>query len=362
VQVKLVDVTKAYGDVEAVKSLSAEIGEGAFVTVVGPSGSGKTTLLRLIAGLVQPTSGNVLFDGRVANSIEPAQRNVAMVFQRYALYPLTAYENLALPLRAQALSRNEIVNKIDQIANLLGIQSLLHRRIANLSGGEQQRVALGRALVRDPSLFLLDEPLSNLDPSLRGKLIVELADLHNRLRITTVMVTHDPSEATALGQSIMVVKDGALIQYASPDEIFKLPRNRFVAEFTNEYRLSFVRGRVKLLNGQLAFLSNGCTWNFPEPSAGRSLELVGKEVELGLRPDNLILDASGDVRGTVLQVQRGASEYRSVLDTNVGRVIARTPVSSYVSEGASLRFRVIPDHGLLFDPDTKESLVYEPVK
>jgi len=303
-----------------------------------------------------------LFDGRIANSIEPSRRNVAMVFQRYALYPLTAYENLALPLRAQGLSRNDIANKIDQIASLLGIQGFLRRKITNLSGGEQQRVALGRALVRDPSLFLLDEPLSNLDPSLRGKLIVELADLHKRMRITTVMVTHDPSEAAALGQSIMVLKDGVLVHYASPDEIFKFPRNRFVAEFTNEYSLSFVRGNVRRSNGQLTFLSNGCTWDFLEPPTGTLLELAGREVELGLRPENLILDESGDLCGTVLQVQRGASEYRSVLDTNVGRIMAKTPVDSHVSEGASLRFRVIPNLGLLFDPDTKESLAYEPLR
>jgi ABC-type sugar transport system ATPase subunit len=242
--VALEDVTKEFpGGAVAVDHLSLEIADGEFVILVGSSGCGKTTALRMIAGLEKPTSGTIRIGGRVVNQVSARERDIAMVFQNYALYPhMTVYRNLAYPLRQKRMPRREIEKRVHEVAEMLSLETLLKRRPAELSGGQRQRVAMGRALVREPSVFLLDEPLSNLDAKLRVQMRAGLKRLHSRLGVTTVYVTHDQVEAMTLGDRIAVLSDGALQQLGHPQEVYDHPANVFVAGFIGSPPMNLLRG------------------------------------------------------------------------------------------------------------------------
>jgi ABC-type sugar transport system ATPase subunit len=230
--VRLTALAKTFGEVTAVRPLDLDVAPGELVVLVGPSGCGKTTVLRMIAGLEDPSGGTVAIDGRDVTSVEPADRDIAMVFQNYALYPhMTVAENLAFGLRMRRMPRSEIAARVDRAAVVLGLRGLLDRRPAQLSGGQRQRVALGRATVREPRVFLFDEPLSNLDAKLRAEMRQEIAALHRRLEATMIFVTHDQVEAMTLGHRIAVLRDGRLQQYARPLDLYREPANLFVAEF-----------------------------------------------------------------------------------------------------------------------------------
>jgi multiple sugar transport system ATP-binding protein len=290
--VSLADVTKVYaGGVKAVDRIAMEIRDREFVVLVGPSGCGKSTTLRMIAGLEEISSGTIMIGGRVVNDVPPKDRDIAMVFQNYALYPhMTVYKNMAFGLqlrrRALGLSRADIDRMVRETADLLGIRELLKRRPKALSGGQRQRVAVGRAIVRSPKVFLFDEPLSNLDAKLRLEMRSEIKRLQRRLATTTVYVTHDQEEAMTLGDRVVVMKDGVILQCSSPLNIYERPANRFVASFVGTPPMSFMDGRVVRRNGGLAFHGAGAeSISLPAGLAARLSNHVDQDMVLGIRPD-----------------------------------------------------------------------------
>ncbi|PYO96112.1 MAG: hypothetical protein DMD60_11600 [Gemmatimonadetes bacterium] len=282
----------------ALEEVSLEVSDGEFFVLLGPSGCGKTTLLRCIAGLEEPSAGEVLLDGRDVTRLEPAARDVAMVFQTYALYPhLTVRRNIAFGLEVRRVPAAEITRRVQQAAERLGLGTLLDRRPGELSGGERQRVALGRALVREPQVFLLDEPLSHLEPTLRSELRAELLELHRALRTTVVYVTHDQVEAMAMGQRIAVLERGRLRQVGTPAELYGRPEDVFVARFIGNPGMNLLKGRGRSTGDEGGVVDCG-TWSVPVP-----LERYEGEIYLGVRPEHVSLVApdqgvgAADVRG-----------------------------------------------------------------
>ncbi|HEY8446846.1 MAG TPA: ABC transporter ATP-binding protein [Thermomicrobiales bacterium] len=265
-EVILEEIVKTYGDVVAVDHVSLTVGDGEFVALVGPSGCGKTTTLNLIAGLIELSDGNIYIGDQLVNDLDPKDRDIAMVFQNYALYPnKSVYANLEFPLKMRGVPKSEREKRIRDTAALLGIEPLLNRRPRELSGGQQQRVALGRALVRNPKAFLMDEPLSNLDAKLRVQMRAELKRFHQELRATVIYVTHDQLEAMTMADKIAVMNGGVLQQYGSPDEIYSRPVNVFVAGFIGSPSMNFLRGRVTSENGVTSLVGDG--WQIPLSAA-----------------------------------------------------------------------------------------------
>ncbi|MHC4429379.1 MAG: ABC transporter ATP-binding protein [Planctomycetota bacterium] len=300
---RLEHVSKVYaGDLAAVLDLSLRVDDGEFMVVVGPSGCGKTTTLRLIAGLEAPTSGEIYIGGRPVNDVAPKDRDVAMVFQDYAIYPhLTVRQNLAFGLKLRRIERPQIEQRVGRAADLLGITGLLDRKPAALSGGERQRVAVGRAIVRDPRCYLFDEPLSNLDAKLRTQTRAELKALHGQLRTTTVHVTHDQEEAMALGQRVAVLAAGRIQQVGTPQEIYENPANSFVAGFVGDPAMNFVEGRVERQDKSLAFThGNDLRWPLPESATEPLAAHAGQPVIAGFRPQRLrSKPPGGAARGSI---------------------------------------------------------------
>src|SRR6266550_3744561 len=269
-QVTMRSLNKMYDEVHAVKDVNLDIGDKEFVVLVGPSGCGKTTTLRMVAGLESITSGRVLIDDKVINELAPMDRDIAMVFQNYALYPhMSVYDNMAFGLKMRKFDRADIAKRVQDAAEILGIQELLKRKPRQLSGGQRQRVALGRAIVRHPQVFLFDEPLSNLDAKLRVQMRVELKKLHDRLGTTAIYVTHDQVEAMTLGSRVVVMKDGWVQQVGEPLELYGKPANRFVAGFLGSPAMNFVEVTVADANGALWADTPGLRVKVPPASAGR---------------------------------------------------------------------------------------------
>ncbi len=283
-------ITKIYDRrVAAVSDLTLDVPDGQFMVLVGPSGCGKTTTLRLVAGLETPTSGGIHIAGRAMAGVSPRDRDVAMVFQDGALYPhMDVYANMAFALRMRKLSETEVRQRVVATADMLGIGGLLHRKPAALSGGERRRVALGRAIVREPAAFLFDEPLSSLDPALQRTMRSELKALHQRLATTTLYVTHDQAEAMALGQSICVLRNGRLQQVGSPDEIYNQPVNRFVAGFFGTPAMNFLTARVLKQNDSLSLEIAG--ESFDLRAHLRLAEHAGRTVLVGIRPHDISIE------------------------------------------------------------------------
>jgi multiple sugar transport system ATP-binding protein len=288
-RILLENVTKVFdGKVTAVSNFNLNVADGEFMVIVGPSGCGKTTTLRMIAGLEEVTSGNIYFDDSLVNNVPPRNRDVAMVFQNYALYPhMNVYQNMAFALKMRNVSRFEIKKRIEDTAKLLGIKHLLHRKPRALSGGQCQRVALGRAIVREPQAFLFDEPLSNLDTGLRLTTRAELKSLHQRLQTTTIYVTHDQAEAMSLGERICVVRDGEIQQTARPMEVYERPVNKFVAGFLGTPAMNFFTGGLKLKNDSAYFAIGNDALRLPERMKTVLQEYVGKQMIMGVRPENI---------------------------------------------------------------------------
>src|SRR4051794_27769433 len=280
------DLNKKYDDVHAVKNVNLEIRDREFVVLVGPSGCGKTTTLRMVAGLEDITSGEVSIDGRVVNDLPPMDRDIAMVFQNYALYPhMSVHDNMAFGLKMRKFERPEIERRVRQAAEILGIQALLARKPRQLSGGQRQRVALGRAIVRNPRVFLFDEPLSNLDAALRVQMRVELKRLHDRLETTAIYVTHDQVEAMTLGDRVVVMKDGLVQQEGAPLELYERPANRFVASFIGSPAMNFVS--TTIASDGLWADAPGVRLRVPPAKAERMRAYCGRRVILGIRPEAL---------------------------------------------------------------------------
>jgi len=289
-------VTKVFdGNVVAVKDMTLTIEDREFVVLVGPSGCGKSTLLRMVAGLEEVTGGEILIDDRLVNDVPPKDRDIAMVFQNYALYPhMSVYDNMAFGLRLRKYPKDEIDARVREAAEILGISTLLDRRPKALSGGQRQRVAVGRAIVRKPKVFLFDEPLSNLDAKLRVQTRTEISKLHERLKATIIYVTHDQVEAMTMGSRIVVMKDGVAHQVADPLSIYQRPVDQFVAGFIGSPAMNFVEGKLVPANGGLAFEGGGFSGSLSDAAASTLSEHGGRDVVLGIRPEDIYESADRD--------------------------------------------------------------------
>jgi len=289
-QVSIRKVVKAYeGGVQAVKGIDLEIEDHEFVVLVGPSGCGKSTTLRMIAGLEEITAGEIAIGGKVVNDIPPRDRDIAMVFQNYALYPhMSVFENMAFGLTLRKFPKEEIKRRVDNAARILDITSLLERKPKALSGGQRQRVAMGRAIVRDPKVFLFDEPLSNLDAKLRVQMRTEIKKVHQTVKTTTVYVTHDQVEAMTLADRVVVMNHGVIEQVGPPQELYHRPATRFVAGFIGSPAMNFIPARIENGSGALRLnLPNGIVLPVPAERTQRYAGMAGKEVLFGIRPEHL---------------------------------------------------------------------------
>ena len=329
--VVLKNVEKRFDKNTVVRNVNLEIKNREFVVLVGPSGCGKSTSLRMIAGLEEVTSGEIHIDGKRVNDVPPKDRDIAMVFQNYALYPhMTVYENMAFGLKLRKYPRSEIKARVNETAGILGIGHLLARKPKALSGGERQRVAVGRAIVRKPKVFLFDEPLSNLDAKLRVQMRTEISKLHNRLEATIVYVTHDQVEAMTMGDRIAVMKDGEVQQVAAPLELYEKPVNRFVAGFIGSPGMNFLEGRVVYHNGHAEFDEGSLRLPIPDGMGEALAPWRDKEITFGIRPEDITsTDSNKDwkeahqIRATVEVVEPMGSETFLYMTTGRYPFIAR---------------------------------------
>ena len=334
----------------ALQKFSLHIADGEFAVLLGPSGCGKSTLLRLIAGLDSPINGQIRMDGKVINALPPEQRDIAMVFQNYSLYPhLSVYDNLAFTLKNQRVPRDELDRRVREVAQALYLTKLLGRRPKELSGGQQQRVAIGRAVIRRPKLFLMDEPFSNLDPALRVQMRQVIRQLHETLGTTFLYVTHDQREALALGTRIAVMKDGMLRQFGTPAQIFNTPEDRFVAEFVGEPPMNFLEKLpVQSENGRsfVHILGQHYAVNCPP----------GQTVDAGFRPVHLVLSANG-FPAQVTQSLQADGELHLSLDADGTPLRAVLPSDTPLPlRGQVLHFQLSPKYLHFFDPETGKRL------
>ncbi len=361
----LENVRKCYGNHEAICDLSLEIQDREFFVILGESGAGKTTTLKMIAGVEPVTSGAILLNGQPIQNLTPEERDCAMVFETYALYPhLSVYENIAFPLRApkRRMSDNQIDQAVLRIARILGIDPFLDRRPATLSGGQRQRVALGRALVRQPAVFLMDEPLSHLDARLRNEMRTEIKTMRASFGSTIVYVTHDYSEALALGDRIAIMHRGRIEQVGTPSQVFRRPANRLVAESLGDPPMNFLAGTITLDQKRSVFTRG--SWRIPLPANPRLRECVGEEVCLGLRPQHIRLDrARPDTPFSLpskLFVQELLGDH-AVASVAVGDhlFMALCEADQAYSLDEPLYLSWAPEHMYLFLEDTGETLLAE---
>jgi multiple sugar transport system ATP-binding protein len=347
--VEIRNVRKAFGPVEVLHGVSVDIADGEFVVLVGPSGCGKSTLLRMLAGLENITAGEIAIDGKVVNTVPPKNRDIAMVFQNYALYPhMTVFDNMAFSLTLAKAPRAVMEQEVGRAAKILGLEQLLHRFPRQLSGGQRQRVAMGRAIVRNPQVFLFDEPLSNLDAKLRVQMRAEIKELHQRLKVTTVYVTHDQIEAMTMADKIVVMNGGNIEQAGRPLDLYDRPANLFVAGFIGSPAMNMVKGTV---SGSTLRMDDGTEWPLPvngaRPKEGPAI--------YGVRPEHLRLDPQG-IPATVQVVEPTGSE------TQVLMRIGGQPVVGAFRERVSARpgeiLPVRPDTALvhLFDQQSGQRL------
>jgi ABC-type sugar transport system ATPase subunit len=351
--VSLRDLTKAFEDTVAVADLNLDVADGEFVVLVGPSGSGKTTALRLVAGLERPTHGSIFIGERDVTDVPPKDRDIAMVFQNYALYPhMTVYENMAFGLQVRRFSKSEIGARVKEAAEILGIGPLLRRKPSQLSGGQRQRTALGRAIVRHPQAFLFDEPLSNLDASLRVEMRAELSQLQRRLGATILYVTHDQVEAMTMGQRIAVMNDGRLQQFAEPLEVYRRPANLFVASFIGSPAINLFEGELGVRDGGCVFGTGSFELNVPcgtTPPAGPAM--------LGVRPEDLRITDHGSFSAVVHVIEPVGSEmYIHLATGDETRVVARAPADTQVRVDERVGLDIPPDKVHLFRSDTGERI------
>ena len=364
--IELDGVSKVFANgVSAVRDVSLSIADGEFMIFLGPSGCGKSTTLRMVAGLETVTSGDILIGGKRVNDIDPADRNIAIVFQNYALYPhMTVRDNLGFGLKLRHVARSEIERRIADVSEMLGIGTLLTRRPSQLSGGQRQRVALGRALVREPQAFLLDEPLSNLDAKLRASMRTELIKLHRRLGTTMVHVTHDQVEAMTMGERICIMRDGEVVQVGAPLDVYQDPVDTFVAGFLATPPMNLLPGRLESADDRLIATAPGFACEIPPAQRGSFASHVGRDVIVGVRPEDL--HARADRAGpfaypldalvetvealgpeTILTLSLPASD----ID-----IAARVDLSTNASIGETIRLYFDARRIRLFDPATTKSI------
>ncbi len=372
--VKFTNVQKIYdkGHTPAVSDFNLEIADKEFIVLVGPSGCGKSTTLRMLAGLEDISGGTIEIDGEVVNDLQPRDRNIAMVFQNYALYPhLTVFENMAFSLRLKKMPQDEVYKRVTEAAEVLGITEYLTRKPRALSGGQRQRVAIGRAMVRDSKVFLMDEPLSNLDAKLRNQMRAEIILLREKIDSTFVYVTHDQTEAMTLGDRIVIMKDGFIQQVGTPDEVFDRPANLFVAEFIGAPKMNIMRTQLIEENGKYYVTPYGAKMEV-DGENGRLLKekgITSREVILGVRPEHIALvnEASeSTINSTILVNEMMGSELHLHVRTPDGeKLIARTPTVNLSHKERSMMHTGHPIHltfpgkvMYFFDPETEKNLLY----
>ncbi|MCL4426508.1 MAG: sn-glycerol-3-phosphate ABC transporter ATP-binding protein UgpC [Firmicutes bacterium] len=363
-RVNLERVSKSFGEVAAVKDFNLEIQDKEFLVLVGPSGCGKSTTLRMVAGLEEITEGSIYIGDRLVNDVAPKDRDIAMVFQNYALYPhMNVYENMAFGLKLRRFPRSEIDRRVKEAAEILGIGELLRRKPKELSGGQRQRVALGRAIVREPKVFLMDEPLSNLDAKLRVQMRTELSKLHQRLQTTVIYVTHDQTEAMTMGDRIVVMKDGYIQQVATPQELYQNPVNMFVAGFIGSPPMNFSSCRITV-DGSTVLLDGGSyKVTLPSEKARYLQDSGGREVVLGIRPEDIHVE--GDFLGvhpdwsvptTVEVVEPLGAETYLYLSSGKHSFMARVDAYLALHSGQPLKVALDLSHAHVFEKETEKAI------
>ena len=370
--VKLTNVKKIYGkDTVAVQDFNLDIADKEFIVFVGPSGCGKSTTLRMIAGLEDISEGIVEIDGVVVNDLQPRDRNIAMVFQNYALYPhLTVFENMAFPLRLKKVNQDEVYKRVTEAAEILGITEYLTRKPRALSGGQRQRVAIGRAMVRDSKVFLMDEPLSNLDAKLRNQMRAEIILLRKKINTTFIYVTHDQTEAMTLGDRIVIMKDGFIQQVGTPTEVFEMPVNLFVAEFIGAPKMNTFKCDLVLENGRYYVKPYGAKIEVTGKKAEqlKAKGITSQEIILGVRPEHMTLAQPGDpagIKSTVLVNEMMGSElHMHVVEENGDKLIVRIPTVSLEDDqrkelvyGGTMYATFEGKVMHFFDPQTQQNLL-----
>ena len=364
-QVVFEKIWKIFGQHTVVPELNLNIADGEFLVFVGPSGCGKTTTLRMLAGLEMPTHGRILIDGRDVTLAPPGQRDIAMVFQSYALYPhLSVYKNLAFGPEVRSDSKEKIEGRVKQVAGLVGLDQLLHRRPSELSGGQRQRVALARALIREPKIFLLDEPLSNLDAGLRTNMRAEISELQRRLAITTVYVTHDQVEAMTMGHRIAVFNQGRILQIDTPANLYRSPANRFVGTFIGSPRMNIAPAEVAPEGDKMRVRGLGIVFSTADGSLPPG---AARKVDLGLRPDDLHWTKDAPSRcteratGVIKAIETTGSETFVLLDVEGVEMNARFPSFAPIAIGQRADLVFDPADLHFFDPETGDTLLVAPM-
>ena len=360
--VSIRDVHKRYDDFHAVKGVSLEIKDKEFLVLVGPSGCGKTTTLRMVAGLESITEGDILIGDTVVNNLPPMDRDIAMVFQNYALYPhMSVYDNMAFGLKMRKFDKAEIKRRVENAAEILGIRDHLTRKPPQLSGGQRQRVALGRAIVRNPQVFLFDEPLSNLDAKLRVQMRVEIKKLHQRLATTSIYVTHDQVEAMTLGDRVVVMKDGLIQQVGEPLELYNHPANKYVAGFIGSPAMNFADVTIQREGDSLVAENAAMRIAVPETSKGRLQAHVGKPATLGIRPEDLRMangsDPPGQTFDAIVEVaEQLGSEVILDLTAGASSMVASVEPTVRVKPQERVRLAVNPTGLRFFDAETERAI------
>jgi len=359
--VKLTSVTKQFGDITALKNINLEVKDKEFFVLLGPTGAGKTTMLRTIAGLEKPDEGDIFLEGKRVNELIPAQRDVTFVFQYYTLYPnMTVRQNLEFPLRSKLRNHTEeeVQDRVEHAAKALRIEHLLDRKSTNLSGGEMQRVGIGRSIVRSPKVFLMDEPLSNLDAKLREAMRAELAHLHHDLGSTFFYVTHDQVEAMTMGDRIGVLNEGEILQIGTPDDIYNTPSNMFVAKFVGSPPINFLEAKID--QGNLAVKSGELLCCMTEEQLNKVEKYKKQNITLGIRPEDIeISRKEGDANSFKCEIyfkqSMGAEDILNLkTDGLVLQAVAPPSMRTQVGENVYANFDMTRSH--LFDPETRERL------
>lgn len=356
-EVRLEKITKKFGDFVAVDEIDLEVEDGAFTVLVGPSGCGKTTTLRMIAGLEEATAGEIKIGERVVNQVPPKDRDIAMVFQNYALYPhMDVYNNMAFGLKLRKMPKKEIGQRVHEVADLLGITEKLKSKPRELSGGQRQRVAVGRAIVRDPKVFLFDEPLSNLDAKLRVQMRTELEQLHHKLKTTTVYVTHDQVEAMTLGSKIAVMKDGVIHQYDSPQTTYDHPANQFVAGFIGSPAMNFLSAQATFEGGKINLVGKGFRLTL---SSSQEADIQGAVV-VGIRPENFfgpVDDGENMIEAKVLVTEPLGNALLIYADCGGERIVASLDPHQQIEIDSTIKLTVDINTVHLFDKESERTIL-----
>lgn len=365
--VLLKDVGKTYPNgFVAVKHADVTVEDKEFVVLLGPSGCGKTTTLRMVAGLEEITGGTITIEDKVVNDVEPKDRDIAMVFQNYALYPhMSVYENMAFGLKLRKTPKPEIEKRVNDAAKILSIESLLDRKPKQLSGGQRQRVAVGRAIVRNPKVFLFDEPLSNLDAKLRVQMRAELKKLHRNLNATIIYVTHDQVEAMTMADKIVIMKDGIIQQIGAPYSVYFDPSNKFVAGFIGTPAMNFIEAILKEEGGKLFVQKEDMKISIPEKYTVRCKEYVGKEVIFGIRPEDMydkmfakVPNTKDIIKGKIEVVEPLGSETLIHADVYGHDIVAKVDPKTKAEPGMDMDFAIDVEMVHIFDKDTEENVLF----